>query len=161
MPLRDLIRSRRTVPARREEMHPFLSLQREINRLMEDFFGEIEPAGISDPWFRTFSPRVDVKETEKEIKVSAELPGLDEKDIEVLMSNDTLTIKGEKKEEKEEKEESYHRMERRFGSFSRVIPLPEGIDTEKVQANFEKGILRISLPKTEKAAGAKKIPVKT
>jgi HSP20 family protein len=151
--------------AGREWEHPFGSFQREMNRLFGNFF-----SGFSlSPWApmekgaaRTFSPRVDVSETDKEIKVSAELPGMEEKDIDVSLTRDTLTIKGEKKEEKEESGKDYYRMERSYGSFTRSIPLPVEVDTDKVEATFKKGILDITLPKTAKAIEeTKKIAVKS
>lgn len=152
------------IEVRREWESPFTSLQREMNRLFDNFLGgptlspwapfERGPAGA-------FIPRVDVSETDREIKVSAELPGLDENDIDVSLTRDTLTIKGEKKEEKEEKGTDYYRMERSYGSFSRSIPLPVEVDTDKVEATFKKGVLHVTLPKTESAIEkTKKIPVK-
>jgi HSP20 family protein len=102
-----------------------------------------------------------VSETDKEIKVSAELPGMDDKDIDVSLTRDALTIKGEKKEEKEDKGKDYYKMERSYGSFTRSIPLPVEVDTDKVQATFKKGVLEITLPKTAKAIQeTKKIPIK-
>jgi HSP20 family protein len=164
MPIRDLITrslEKRGVPVRREHEHPFFSFQREMNRLMDDFFGSAWVPTAADPWAGTFLPNVDIKENDKELVVSAELPGLDDKDVEVLLTDDTLTIKGEKKFEKEDKEDNYHRVERSYGSFNRVIALPADVLTEKAEAKFEKGILSITLPKAEKKPGAKKIPIKT
>jgi HSP20 family protein len=104
---------------------------------------------------------VDITENEKEIKLSAELPGMDEKDIDVSLQNNTLTIKGEKKEEKEDKGKDCYKMERSYGSFSRSIPVPVEVETDKVEAKFNKGVLSITLPKTAKAvAETKKIAVK-
>lgn len=137
---------------------PVQSFQREMNRLFQDFF-EVAPFGGRDSGIY---PEIDVKETDKEIKVSAEVPGLEEKDVEVLLSSDSLTIKGEKKQEKEERGQSYYRSERRYGSFSRVIPLASDIEADKAEARFKNGILYITIPKTEKAkADVKKIPIKT
>jgi HSP20 family protein len=108
-----------------------------------------------------FSPKVDVTENEKEFNISAELPGMDDKDIDVSLQNDMLTIRGEKKEEKEDKGKDYYRMERSYGYFSRTIPLPVEVETDKVDAKFKKGVLTITLPKTAKAvAETKKISVK-
>ncbi len=164
MPIRDLISrkpEKNYVPARREYENPFYSLQKETNRLMDNFFeGNLFPA-LSEEWSGTFQPKINVKETDKEFVVSAELPGIDEKEIEVLLSGDSLTIKGEKKFEKEEKQENYHRVERSCGSFNRVVALPAEIDTDKADASFEKGILKIKLQKLEAKSGAKKIPIKT
>ena len=150
---------------RREWEYPFGSFQREMNKLFDDFFGgfDLSPwAPLERRAATAFNPRVDVSETGKEIKVSVELPGMDEKDIDVSLTRDTLTIKGEKKEEKEEKGEGYYRAERSYGSFTRSIPLPVEVDTDKVQAAFKKGVLDITLPKSAKAIQeTKKIPVKS
>ena len=140
-----------------------MPIQREMNRLFDDFFKgfDLAPSETFSDRFGKYSPSIDVKESDEEIIVTAELPGLDEKDFEVLMSNDSLTIKGEKKEEKEDKGKDYYRMERSFGYFSRVVPLPEGIDAAKVDAKFKNGVLKITLPRTEEAKSKiKKIAVK-
>jgi len=148
------------VPARREEWHPFSLLRHEMNSLFDNFF-----SGFGMEPFETrlgaFNPRIDVAEADKEIKVTAELPGMEDKDIDISLTKDMLTIKGEKKEEKEEKGKSFYRMERSYGSFSRTIPLPAEIDTNKVKADFKKGILTVMLPKTPQAIKeTKKIQVK-
>ncbi|HOO00352.1 MAG TPA: Hsp20/alpha crystallin family protein [Syntrophales bacterium] len=146
----------------REEEHPFLSLQREMNRLFDDFFRGAGMPSLFEGEGGRFYPSVDVRDAEGEIIVQAELPGMDDKDIEVLLTDNALTIKGEKKEEKEDKGKGYYHMERTFGAFSRTIPLPGGVDTKKAEAKFKKGVLTISLPKTEEAkAKVKKIAVKS
>ena len=158
-------------PAERPR-HPLVSLREEIDRLFEDFasgfslfpFGrrgfEIEPAFRMPSWGVSV-PAVDVVEKDKEYRITAELPGMDEKDIELTLSGDMLSIKGEKREEKEQKEEGYYLSERRYGSFQRSFRVPEGVDTDKVAANFAKGVLTITLPKTEQAVKAqRKIEVK-
>jgi HSP20 family protein len=161
MALWDIVPSRKkSVPARREEENPFALLRREMDSLFDNFFrgADIEPF---ESRFGVFSPKVDITENEKEIKISAELPGMDEKDIDVSLQNNTLTIKGEKKEEKEDKGKDYYKMERSYGSFSRSIPVPVEVETDKVEAKFNKGVLSITLPKTAKAvAETKKIAVK-
>jgi HSP20 family protein len=134
-----------------------------MNRL--DFFDDFFRGGFGlEPVERrlgAFTPSVDVSEDDKQVKVTAELPGMDEKDIDVSLSKDSLTIKGEKKEEKEEKKKDYYRMERSYGSFSRTIALPVEVDTDKVRAEFRKGILTVTMPKTSKAIEeTKKISVK-
>lgn len=167
MTIRDLVsrnKTRRNLPARREEDHPFFSLQRQMNDLFDSFFRDFDVAPLREfgDWYGDFSPSIDIKESSKEITVHAELPGMDEKDIEVLLAGNTLTLKGEKKEEKEEKSESSWHVERRYGSFSRVIPLSEEVDVEKVKATFKKGVLQIRLPKTKEAiVEGKKISIKT
>jgi HSP20 family protein len=100
-------------------------------------------------------------EKEKEYEISAELPGIDENNVEIKLANNTLTIKGEKNEEKEDRQKDYYMSERRYGSFRRTFALPDGIDTDKIEANFVKGVLTVKLPKTTAAQQAeKKIAVK-
>lgn len=145
---------------KKEDYEPFAFFRDEINRLFDNFFRgfEIEPF---ERKFAAFSPSIDISETDKELIISAELPGIEEKDIDVSLSKDSLTIKGEKKEEKEDKGKSYYRMERSYGSFSRTIPLPTEIDADKVEAEFKKGVLIIKLPKTPEAIKeTKKIQIK-
>lgn len=151
---------RKGIPVKWEEFEPFTFFRDEMNRLFDNFFKgfDIEPFGRKFP---AFTPNIDVSETEKEVVISAELPGIEEKDIDVSLSKDAITIKGEKKEEKEEKGKSYYRMERSYGSFSRTIPLPAEIDADKTTAEFKKGVLTIKMPKTPEAIKeTKKIPIK-
>ena len=149
---------------RREWEYPFGAFQREMNKLFDDFFGGfgLLPSASSEGRLVTvFTPHVDVSETDKEITVTAELPGMDDKDIDVSLTRDTLTIKGEKRQETEDKGKDYFRMERSYGAFTRSIPLPVEVDTDKVQATFKKGVLEIILPKSAKAIQeTKKITVK-
>jgi HSP20 family protein len=161
MAIRNLVPfGKKSVPVKREEENPFALLRREMDSLFDNFFRgfDLEPF---ESRMAALSPKVDVTENDKEIKISAELPGMDEKDIDVSLQNDMLTIKGEKKEEKEDKGKDYYRMERSYGSFSRTIPLPVEVETDKVEARFKKGVLNITLPKTARAvAETKKIAVK-
>jgi len=161
MTIRNLVPfGKKSVPVKREEENPFAHLRREMDSLFDNFFRgfDIEPF---ESRMGAFTPKVDVTENDKEIKISAELPGMDEKDIDVSLQNDILTIKGEKKEEKEDKGKDYYRMERSYGSFIRTIPLPVEVETDKVEARFKKGVLSITLPKTAKAvAETKKVAVK-
>lgn len=161
MTIRNLVPfGKKSVPVRREDENPFSLLRREIDSLFDNFFRgfDMEPF---ESRMGAFSPKVDVTENDKEIKISAELPGMDEKDIDVSLQNDMLTIKGQKREEKEDKGKDYYRMERSYGSFSRSIPLPVEVETDKVDAKFKKGVLSITLPKTAKSvAETKKIAVK-
>jgi HSP20 family protein len=161
MAISDLVPfGKKSVQLKRDDDNPFALLRREMDSLVDNFFRgfDMEPFGSR---MGVFSPRVDVTENDKEINISAELPGMDEKDIDVSLQNDMLTIKGEKSEEKEEKKKDYYRMERSYGSFSRTIPLPVEVETGKVEAKFKKGVLSITLPKTAKAvAETKKIAVK-
>ena len=141
------------LPAKRTNQdaeRPAASLQREMNRLFDDFFGRdflVEPfRGIGD-----WRPALDVAETDTSVIVKADLPGLEAKDLDVSIRGDLLTIKGEKKEEKEEKTKSFHRVERRYGSFERSVRLPATVKADQVNASFKNGVLRIELPKTEDA----------
>ena len=149
--------------ARRED--PFYAFRREMDQLFDDFFGRgfgLTPynRGGFMEGFGSFAPQVDVTENEKEVKITAELPGLEEKDLDVSLTSDTLTISGEKKAEKEDKSDNYYRMERSYGSFQRSIPLPTEVDTEQCDATFKNGVLQITLPKVHPKESAKKITVK-
>ena len=163
MPKKNLTtQGKKGVPARREEYTPFGLLRQEMNRLFDNFFGGFEVEPFIGRGLGGFSPSVDIKESDKDIRVSVELPGMDDKDVNVLLGKDSLTIKGEKKEEKEDKGKNYYRMERSYGSFSRTIPLPAEIDTDRAKAEFKKGLLTVTLPKTAQAIKqTKKISVKT
>ena len=126
-----------------------------------------ETAPFKDLWGPITLPRhglmpsVDFGETEKAYEISAELPGMDEKDVEVLLTDGGITIKGEKKSEREEKEKDYHRVERSFGSFRRYFALPDEIDADHIDAKFKNGVLKVVLPKSAKAkAKSRKIDVK-
>ncbi|WP_186420839.1 Hsp20/alpha crystallin family protein [Bosea sp. CS1GBMeth4] len=146
---------------------PFESLRREVDRLFDDFhpFGwhlptprslfNAAPSALSRAGWPV-APAIDLAEKETEYEITAELPGLEQKDVEVRLSNHTLTITGEKKEEKEEKRKDYYLSERRYGSFHRSFQLPDGVDAEKIDATFAKGVLTIKLPKTAEAQKAEK-----
>lgn len=124
------------------------TLRKEMDNLLNKFFGKSSLAeAFRDEW----APSLDVSETANSIVVKAELPGLEVKDIDVSLAGDLLTIKGEKRKEEEEKGEHYHYSERYYGSFQRSFRLPTTIQADKVEAKFEKGVLRITLPKTEEA----------
>jgi HSP20 family protein len=151
-----------TPPARREEEYPLYSLQRDVNRLFEDFLRgfDLRPLRMAEEKWGGFNPKMDLEETDKEYRITAELPGMEEKDVEVLLTGNSLTIKGEKKEETEEKGKSFYHMERSYGSFHRTVPLPEGIDIKKVNADFKSGVLSVRLPKTVEAkTKSQKIPI--
>ncbi|MGD0706829.1 MAG: Hsp20/alpha crystallin family protein [Anaerolineaceae bacterium] len=140
---------------------PIFSLQRQMNRLFDDFF--TNPFGLSTfgEFENRFFPRVDLLETDKEITVTADIPGMDEKDIDVSVANGVLAISGEKSSEKMDKSGTYHRMERSYGSFRRDIALPDDVEADKAEAVFSKGVLTITLPKPENAVNrTKKISVK-
>jgi HSP20 family protein len=123
-------------------------LRKEMDDLWGRFFGDTGFPILSEP---VWAPALDVKETKENIVVTAEIPGLNAKEVEVTISGDMLTIKGEKKQEKEEKDESYHLIERRYGSFSRSIRLTTDVDAKNIKAAHKEGVLTISLPKSEKA----------
>lgn len=165
MAITDLVpwkRAEKKVPVRRQE-EPLSSFQDEFNRLFDEFFGGfgLAPSGTFGRESGAFVPQVDVVEGDKEMRVSAELPGLDEKDVEVTLSNNVLTISGEKKEEKEKRGKNYYRMERSYGSFQRSISVPLEVDTDKVEATFKQGVLTITLPKTAAAQAHKRVAIKT
>lgn len=160
MALKDIVTGSKSLPVKRDEADPFALIKRRMDDIFEDFLHgfDLQPF---ESRLGVFSPNIDVVENDKEIRISAELPGMEEKDIEVSLTKDSLSIRGEKKEEKEDKGKGYYRMERSYGSFSRTIPVPVEVDTDKVEAKFKKGVLNITLPKTAKAvAETKKIPVK-
>ena len=134
---------------REENYNPFEVLQNEVDRVFGDFNQRLPL--VSDVWLKNgrngLTPRVDISETDNAIHVTAELPGVEEKDIDVSVDNSGLTIKAEKKAEKEDKNKNYHLVERTYGMFQRTIPLPYEIDADKVDAKFEKGVLTINMPK--------------
>jgi HSP20 family protein len=143
---------------RGDDVSPFLTLHREMNRLFDDVFSRFDGTmpsllGRMPSW-----PSIEAVETDKDVRVSAELPGMGEKDIEVLVDDDVLTIRGEKKAETEDKERRF--SERYYGRFERVIPLPFAVEEDKVVASFNNGVLSVTLPKSAKAQEkAKRIPV--
>lgn len=140
------------IAERRDYESPVLAIQNEMNRMFDRFFNDpFDMVPFETREMLEFSPRINLSETDKEIVVTAELPGMDEKDISLSLENDSLIISGEKKSESEEKGKNFHRVERSFGSFSRVIPLPNEIEADKVEAEFKKGLLTITLPKPTSA----------
>jgi len=163
MSVRDLIPRafrKNHVPVKYEHDDPFSLLRREMESIFDSFHREFQINTFFDREDHLFTPRIDVKENDKEIKVSAELPGMDEKDVEVLLERDSLTIKGEKKDEKEDRGDDYHRLERSYGTFSRTLHLPEEVEPEKITADFKKGVLTVHIPKTDKSkTESKKINV--
>ena len=131
----------------RRNHHTPERVDRELDRFFGNWFAPFEV-------FRTdevLAPSLDVEETENEVVVKAELPGLTDKDIDVSVVDDTLTIKGEKKHDKEEKGKHYHLVERRYGSFQRCVRLPSSVNSKKASARFKDGVLEITLPKSEEA----------
>ena len=154
MAIRDLVpwnnRSRDVSTRRSEEANPFLTLHREMNRLFDDAFRGLDLTSGTDRFFdRTMDwPNIEVSQSDKEVKVTAELPGLDEKDVEVELANGVLAIRGEKKTETQDKERMF--SERCYGRFERQIPVDD-IDQDKVAASFKNGVLSVTLPKSPEA----------
>lgn len=140
------------------------NLHREFDDIFENFFRGFSPAIRESNDDSLLAPRIDVTETDKAFNLTAELPGVEEKDVDVSLSGNVLTIKGEKKSEYEEKDEkkNYHRVERSYGSFQRSLTLPEEVDQAKIDASFKNGVLTIEIPKTaEKTPEIQKIKVKS
>ena len=157
---------KKTAPVASNAPDAWRTFRTEMDRLFDRFAGgwgmpSLRRMFDTDEVFGVPSPAVDISESEVGYKVTAELPGLSEKDIEVAVSGDTLTLKGEKRLEKEEKNKNFYLSERSYGSFQRSFYVPEGVDREQVTAEFSKGVLTITMPKTAKAVGQqKKIEVK-
>ncbi len=139
----------------RREQNPFSLLQHEIDRLFDGFTHSFAPFSQNP-----VVPNMDVAETDKEIEITAELPGLEEKDVQINVANNLLTIRGEKKNQREEKEKDYHLVERSYGSFLRTVELPAGVNLDTIKATISKGILKVTVPKPAPSQ-AKKIEVKT
>ncbi len=146
-------REKSQVPAMREDFFdPFVTFRREMDRMMSDFVNGFDNGGLATNGWNASAPAVDINETEKEMVITAEMPGLDEKDFQISVSGDMLTIKGEKKIEHEDKN-GYHR-ERSYGAFSRSLRLPFEVKNEKIDATYQKGVLMIHVPKPADAQKA-------
>src|SRR5215470_15276930 len=138
-----------TVLTRWDPFREFATLQDRMNRLFRESYG---PEGREESLTSTpFAPPVDVYEDEHNLTLKIEVPGIEEKDIDVRVESNVLTVHGERKFEKEEKEENFRRVERQYGSFTRTFTLPSTVDSENVSANYDKGILKIELPKKAEA----------
>jgi len=142
---------------------PVSSIEREFDRLFKRYlkrFGDFSMIpDIYDRFGKDFilKPDVDIAETDKKYTITAEIPGVEKKDISIEISDSTLVIKGEKKHEKEEKDKNYHVIERSYGAFQRILSLPEDVDEEKIEAKFENGVLKINLPKQASISKDKKV----
>jgi HSP20 family protein len=156
MNVKDLIpwsRAENKTPTLYRDSDPFMALHREVNRLFDDMFRGFDQFGR----FHSLAvsrgnwgwPNVEVAETAKEIRVTAELPGLEEKDVEVTLDDDALVLRGEKRSESEDKDRQF--SERAYGQFERRIPLGAEVEEDKVEARFKNGVLTITMPKTERA----------
>jgi len=151
------------IPVGRQRMvaradNPFLSLQGEIDRLFDDFtrgFPSLGNGGMTN-----LMPTMDVSETDKEIEITAELPGLQDKDVQINVADNVLSIRGEKKAEKEQKDKNYRLVERSYGSFERSLELPEGVDAGAIKASIDKGVLKVVVPKPAPAQ-VQKVEVKS
>ena len=133
------------------EQHPFYGLQRDINRMFDDFWKDFDfPVTVRNGYH--FKPDVDIVENDDAYVITAELPGLKPEDVHLTVTDGILNIKGEKKQEVEEKKENFYRMERSYGTFARVIPLPaDTIVEDKIAATFKDGILTVTIPKVPEA----------
>ena len=165
-------KAKKSIAKTGEIVTPLASLREEIDNLFERFsedwpslprlFGRGWTYPIADLERRfnlprmELTPRVDVSESDDSYDITVELPGMTEKDIEVTLSDDSLTIKGEKKVEREEKKKNYHVSERSYGSFQRTFRVPSSVETDKVEASYSKGVLNLSLPKTHAAKSSKR-----
>jgi len=137
--------------------NPFISLQNEIDRLFDDFTRGFPAIGNGSA---NLMPTMDVAETDKEIEITAELPGLEEKDVQINIADNVLTVRGEKKAEKEQKDKNYRLIERSYGSFERSLTLPEGVNADAIKASIDKGVLKVVVPKPAPAQ-TRKIEVKS
>ena len=137
-----------TLITRWDPFREVATLQDRMNRMFNDQFGALTR---DESLTGSFVPPVDVYEDENSIQVRLEVPGIEEKDIDIRLENNVLTVRGERKFEKEEKEENFHRIERRYGSFTRSFTLPATVNSEEVQADYEQGVLKVRLPKRAEA----------
>jgi HSP20 family protein len=161
---------------------PFMALHREMNRLFDDAFrGMVPPQGAQAaqgapaqggrelaaqdygqmPAGRALAPSMDVSESERELRITAELPGVAEGDVEVTLDDDVLTIRGEKKFERKEDKENYHFVERSYGTFQRSLRIPWAVNPDEVQASFHNGVLTVTLPKSQAEEKSRRIAVRS
>jgi HSP20 family protein len=142
---------------------PFAEMRAEMERAFDAFLGRNFVGRPTPPYAASpapLAPDIDIRENDKEIVLEAELPGIDEKDVAVVVKNGVLSLKGEKKVERDEKKDAWHLSERSYGAFERTFQLPDGIDDDNIKASFEKGVLRIAMPKIpEKTPAEKKIAI--
>lgn len=155
MTMKSLIPVGRDSSLARTDTNPLTMLQQEVDRLFDGFSRSL--AGFSP---RTLMPSMDLAETDKEIELTAELPGMEEKDVQLNVVDNHLTIRGEKKNQREEKEKDYHLVERHYGSFTRTVELPPGVNPDSIKAVMSKGVLKVTVPKPAPAQ-TRKIEVKT
>ena len=134
---------------------PLARMHREMDRLFEDFFGAFDKPSN---WHSelVLKPSIDIAESKKAYRISVEVPGVDEGDIDLTLDGDALIISGEKQQDSEDDEDGYHRVERSYGSFRRVLTLPTDADADRITAKFRNGVLRIEIPRTREASGNRK-----
>jgi len=156
MSLKSLLPAARNRVVGRAELRPFAALQRKIDRLFDDFARGFQAFGFAAA---DLAPTMDVAQTDKEIDVTVELPGLEEKDVQIHIADNVLTMHGEKRADKQEKDENYRLLERSYGAFSRTVELPDGANPEAIRATI-KGVLKVTVPKPAPAQ-VKKIELKT
>jgi HSP20 family protein len=140
-----------TLITRFDPLREFATIQNRMNRLFHESYSPDGRDGSEALTTTAFAPPVDVYEDEHQVTLKIEVPGIDDKDIDVRIENNTLTVHGERKFEKEEKEENYRRVERQYGSFTRTFTLPNTVDQESVQADYDKGVLKVKLNKKQEA----------
>jgi HSP20 family protein len=155
MALKSLIPVGTERSAARSASNPFFALQHEIDRLFEGLARNFAGFPSGD-----VMPNMDLSETDEEIEITAELPGLEEKDIQLNVADNVLTIRGEKKNEREETQKDYHMVERSYGSFTRSVQLPDGVNPDNIKAVIAKGVLKVTVPKPAPSQ-SKKIDIKT
>ena len=161
MAMTDLIPWKKTnnnLAVRGRGMDPFAQISQDIDQMFQGMLGDWSGRmNLFNRAGQVFMPTIDVKDTAKEIRVTAELPGLEEKDIELSLVDRALWIKGEKREEHEEEKGDVYQCERQYGAFERMIPLPVQIDAEKIKASFKSGVLKVTLPKTKEAQSNRRV----
>lgn len=159
----EIRQSEPATPSTQKPADPFGAMRAEMDRVFDSFLGRRSggfPALFGESDTAMVMPKVDVRENGDAITVEAELPGMEEKDVDVTLRDGILTIKGEKKSERTTKEDDYHMSERSYGSFQRSFRVPDSVDNENISAKLEKGVLHITLPKRPEAVKAeKKIPI--
>lgn len=160
----EMARRQERMPARRgQAMSPYRAMRDMMNSMMEDFFSDWPSMRVRPfEWrMQEFSPSIDVIDEEKNIRVQAEVPGMNPEDLDVTVTRDAVIVKGEKKSERDEERQGLRYSERTFGSFERVIPLPADVETDKIEARFKNGVLDIIMPKSEQLLKeSRKIPIR-
>jgi HSP20 family protein len=142
-----------------QQASPLRSFYRQANRLLEDVFREFgdTPDGVGG----LLAPHIDVVQNEQETRITAELPGVSQEDVDVSVDNDVLTIRAEKRVERDEDKDVRHVCERAYGTFQRSLRLPQPVDADQVQAHFDRGVLTVTLPRTEQENGRRKIAIES